>query len=130
MRAIFTGAGVLAVLMGGALGQTMPTRPSSTATIPTLPTYPTRPNSLCIPTQFEPCSSANSPAGASVNTPPTSQLGYAVTAGQAKLRIESGGYSGVTELQQDVHGNWHGKAVKDGKTVQVTLDFNGTISNN
>jgi hypothetical protein len=113
-----------------ALGQTMPTRPSSTATVPTLPTNPTRPNSLCIPTEFEPCSSANQPAGSSVNTPPNAQVyTHAFTADQARTRIEAGGYSSVRELQQDVHGNWLGKALKDGKPVQVTLSYNGNITN-
>jgi hypothetical protein len=130
MRAIFAGTAVLALISGSALGQTMPTRPSSSATIPTLPTERTKPNSLCVPTEFEPCSSENQPAGSSVNTPPNTRAnGHAFTADQAKSQIEAGGYSAVTELQRDVHGNWRGKAVKNGQPVRVTLDFNGNLSN-
>jgi protein CpxP len=130
MRMVVPAACALALIMSSALGQTMPTRPSSTATIPTLPTNPTRPNSPCFPTQFEPCSSANSPTGTSVNTPPTpNAYAHAFTADQAKLRIEANGYSNVTELQRDARGGWHGKAIKDGKAVHVTLDYNGNLSN-
>jgi hypothetical protein len=128
MQAVSAAAAALVLSASVALGQTMPTLPTS-PTFPTVPINPTRPNSLCIPTEFEPCSSANQPAGSSVNTPPNSQVYvHAFTVDQAKSRIEAAGYSGVTELQLDVHGNWHGKALKDGRPVQVTLDFNGNVT--
>ena len=49
------------------------------------------------------------------------------TEGQAKSRIESNGYSNVTALQKDDAGVWRGKAEKDGKHVDVSLDFQGNV---
>jgi hypothetical protein len=49
------------------------------------------------------------------------------TEGQAKSRIESNGFSDVTELKKDDNGVWRGKAMKDGKSVDVSLDFQGNV---
>ena len=49
------------------------------------------------------------------------------TEGQAKSRIESRGYSNVTGLKKDDSGVWRGKAMKDGKSVDVSLDFQGNV---
>src|SRR3979411_800196 len=48
--------------------------------------------------------------------------------GQAKSRIESNGFSNVAELRKDDQGVWRGKAVKDGKSVTVSLDFQGNVT--
>jgi hypothetical protein len=50
-----------------------------------------------------------------------------VTEGQAKSRIEAGGYSNVTELKKDDSGVWRGKGMKDGKSVTVSVDFQGNV---
>ena len=49
------------------------------------------------------------------------------TEGQAKSRIESHGFSNVTDLKKDDSGVWRGKAMKDGKSVDVSLDFQGNV---
>ena len=49
------------------------------------------------------------------------------TEGQAKSRIESKGYSDVMSLKKDDKGVWRGIAVRDGKPVQVGLDFEGNV---
>ena len=49
------------------------------------------------------------------------------TEGQAKSRIESTGFSNVSELKKDDNGVWRGKAMKDGKSVDVSLDFQGNV---
>jgi hypothetical protein len=49
------------------------------------------------------------------------------TEGQAKSRIEAAGYSDITELKKDDSGVWRGRAKKDGKTVTVSLDYQGNI---
>ena len=49
------------------------------------------------------------------------------TEGQAKSRIEAGGYSNVTELKKDDSGVWRGKGMKDGKSVTVNVDFQGNV---
>jgi len=49
------------------------------------------------------------------------------TEGQAKARIESRGFSNVSELTKDNQGVWRGKAQKDGKQVAVSLDYQGNV---
>src|ERR1700732_5213290 len=49
------------------------------------------------------------------------------TEGQAKSGIEAGGYSNVTELKKDDSGVWRGKGMKDGKSVTVSVDFQGNV---
>jgi opacity protein-like surface antigen len=49
------------------------------------------------------------------------------TEGQAKSRIESDGFSNVTDLRKDDNGIWRGKAQKGGKSVNVSLDFKGNV---
>jgi len=50
------------------------------------------------------------------------------TEGQAKSKIESAGYTGVTGLKKDDNGVWTGSATKGGKTVNVKLDFQGNVT--
>jgi len=50
------------------------------------------------------------------------------TEGQAKARIESRGYSNVTNLTKDDTGIWRGKAEKDQKSMDVSLDFQGNVT--
>ena len=49
------------------------------------------------------------------------------TEGQAKSRIEARGYTNVSNLQKDDSGVWRGKAMKGGKSVDVSLDFQGNV---
>jgi hypothetical protein len=49
------------------------------------------------------------------------------TEGQAKSRIESNGLSNVSGLKKDDNGVWRGKAMKGGKSVDVSLDFQGNV---
>ena len=50
------------------------------------------------------------------------------TEGQAKSRIESNGFANVSELRKDDQGVWRGKAMKDGKSVSVSVDFQGNVT--
>ncbi len=50
------------------------------------------------------------------------------TEGQAKARIEARGYANVSGLAKDTNGFWRGKAMKDGKSVAVTLDYQGNVT--
>jgi hypothetical protein len=52
------------------------------------------------------------------------------TEGQAKSRIESNGYTNVSGLSKDDKGVWRGKAMKDGKQVNVSLDYQGNVTSN
>jgi opacity protein-like surface antigen len=73
------------------------------------------------------------PGNPAVNTTGANNPGAPVvgansfTEGQAKSRIESSGYGNVTDLKKDDNGVWRGKAQKDGKSVDVTLDFQGNV---
>jgi hypothetical protein len=49
------------------------------------------------------------------------------TESQAKARIESRGYANVSLLKKDDKGIWRGTAMKDGKPVQISLDFQGNV---
>lgn len=46
---------------------------------------------------------------------------------QAKERIIEAGYADVTGLKLDDKGVWRGMATKDGKSVNVALDYQGNI---
>jgi hypothetical protein len=49
------------------------------------------------------------------------------TEGEAKSRIEKMGFSNVSNLSKDDQGVWRGRAMKDGKTVDVSLDYQGNV---
>jgi hypothetical protein len=47
---------------------------------------------------------------------------------QAAERLQEHGYSSVQGLTKDDQGIWHGSATKSGAKVNVTLDYQGNIS--
>jgi len=49
------------------------------------------------------------------------------TEGEAKSRIEKMGFSNVTNLKKDDNGVWRGRAIKDGKTVDISVDYQGNV---
>jgi hypothetical protein len=49
------------------------------------------------------------------------------TEGEAKSRIEKSGFSNISNLKKDDNGVWRGRATKDGKTVDVSLDYQGNV---
>jgi hypothetical protein len=49
------------------------------------------------------------------------------TEGEAKSRIESNGFSDVSGLAKDDDGVWRGKAMRDGRRVEVSLDYQGNV---
>jgi len=62
------------------------------------------------------------------NSKNASEGADSLDADQAKSRIEAKGYSNVSGLQKDSHGIWRGNAtLKDGRSVDVTLDLEGNI---
>lgn len=46
---------------------------------------------------------------------------------QAKSRIEARGFSGVSGLMKDSDGIWRGKAMKNGASHDVALDYQGNV---
>jgi hypothetical protein len=73
------------------------------------------------------------PGNPAVNTTGANNPGAPVagansfTEGQAKSKIEGQGFSNVSDLKKDDSGVWRGKAMKDGKSVNVGLDFQGNV---
>jgi len=74
-----------------------------------------------------PVATAPAAAAPSATTPPVPGAN-SFTEGEARSRIESNGYTGVSDLQKDSQGIWRGKAMKDGKSVSVSLDFQGHVT--
>ena len=74
---------------------------------------------------------SKTPAVNTPNSPPNpgAPVGGAnsFTEGQAKSRIETNGFSNVTDLKKDDKGVWRGKAKKGDKAVNVSVDFQGNV---
>jgi len=49
------------------------------------------------------------------------------TEDQAKERIVEAGYADVAGLKLDDKGVWRGTATKDGKSINIALDYQGNI---
>lgn len=49
------------------------------------------------------------------------------TEGEAKSRIEARGFANISELKKDDQGIWRGKAMRNGRSVDVALDFQGNV---
>ena len=59
---------------------------------------------------------------------PSTAAAAAATETQAKARIEAQGYSNISGLKKDAQGQWTAKAMKDGKSHDVSLDTRGQIT--
>lgn len=66
--------------------------------------------------------------GANPSDAMTEAASNSFTEGQAKGRIEDAGYTEVTGLAKGTDGMWTAKAMKDGKTMDVSLDFKGAVT--
>lgn len=77
---------------------------------------------------------ANTPAVTTPSTPPNPNApvegANSFTEGQARDRIAKEGYSNVGALVKDDKGVWRGTAMRDGKQVNVSLDFQGNVTAN
>ena len=49
------------------------------------------------------------------------------TMGEARRRIEKGGFTQVTGLKKDADGIWRGKAMRSGASVDVYCDYQGNV---
>jgi hypothetical protein len=154
MRAFLFATAVLSLISGCAFGQTTRTSPFSSATSKNIPSSSsTSPNSPCASTNpSSPCYSANAPRNPcysavapdepcsttitpNTNTPSAPAAAtirqstvHAITEDQAKSQIEAQGFPGISGLRKDVKGVWRGTVVKDGSTVNVTLDEKGNVT--
>ena len=75
------------------------------------------------------------PQNSAINTPDSSNRKVdapvagrnSFTEGEAKSRMEKMGFANISELKKDDNGVWRGRAMKDGKTVDVSLDYQGNV---
>ena len=66
-------------------------------------------------------------ATTSANAPTPAHGANSFTQGQAKSRMESEGFSNVTNLKKDDNGVWRGQADRSGSQVFVWLDYKGNV---
>jgi hypothetical protein len=85
--------------------------------------------------QSEPQSNPGSaPPNAPLKSPdqvdpgPLAQGQNSFTRDEARSRIEQAGYSRVAGLIQDAQGLWHARAMRDGRPVNVALDYKGDVA--
>jgi hypothetical protein len=52
------------------------------------------------------------------------------TMAQAQKRLEDRGYTQVSALAKDANSIWRGQAMRDGKTTDVSVDYQGNITPN
>ena len=78
-------------------------------------------------------SGTNSATNNAVSTQPQNNAGAPVagansfTQGEARRRIEKRGFTKVTALKLDPQGVWRGTAMQHGKSVGVSMDYQGNI---
>ena len=78
------------------------------------------------PAQSGPQNSAvNSSSQQRVDAPVRGRNSF--TEGEARSRMEAKGFSNVSGLQKDNDGVWRGHATRDGKQVEVSLDYQGNV---
>ena len=88
---------------------------------------------LSSPAFAEPEPAKDQPGNAAVKTTESPQPSAPVkgansfTETQAVERLKEKGFGEVTGLVKDDDGIWRGKATKDGKPVDVSLDFQGNV---
>jgi hypothetical protein len=104
MRNSFVIGAILAFAAGGALAQTANSPP---------------------PAQSGPQNSAINSSDKAVESPVKGRNSF--TEGEAKSRIEKAGYANVSALKKDDDGIWRGNATKDGRSVDVSLDYQGNV---
>jgi hypothetical protein len=117
----------VAVFLGGAMvdsavGQTMRTEPSADATDRTYSAA-----SETEPLNPYPSYRSTAPAVPLPHTTNPYSPIHILTADQARSQIEAKGFSGISRLQKDTNGFWRGKAMKNGKPVDVSINSWGDL---
>lgn len=140
MNRIFSTTLLLSTIcVGPVLAQTTTPPPATTA-----PAVTMAPTATAATT---PPASTMAPATATVTTTPPSKMAPAVTTNgvntapgapvagansftmaQAQSRLKDNGFTQVSELVKDDKSVWRGHAMKDGKTVDVAVDYKGNIT--
>lgn len=98
---------------------------------PANPTVTSDPGKAALPRSFDLTLEPSPPAIKTTegNNPGAPASGAnSFTEAQAKSRIEARGYSNVSALKKDDNGIWRGKAERDQKSLDVSLDFQGNVT--
>ena len=95
-----------------------PVAPSMTATAPAA-----APSAMPAPAANAPAATADN---AGTRNPPLPGAN-SFTEAQVRTRLEGMGYSGVTGLAKDDQSIWRGAAMKDGKNVNIAVDYKGNV---
>jgi putative membrane protein len=80
-----------------------------------------------------PAMAQQAPANPPISTPSTPPAAApapganSFTEAQAKMRLENQGFTGVSALMKDKDGIWRGMASKAGRSVNVSVDYQGNI---
>ena len=122
MNRTITGALVFSVLGAGvALAQTTSTPSSTLSPVGTPSTTPTQSSTMP--------SAVNTNGGNATAAAPVAGAN-SFTMAQAQKRIEAQGYTQVSALTKDNKSIWRGHAMKNGKAVDVALDYQGHVTSN
>jgi hypothetical protein len=84
--------------------------------------------SLTVGTAFAQYGKEPAQPAAAAQTKQAAPSTAATTEAQAKARIEAQGYANISQLKKNAQGMWTAKAMKDGKSHEVSLDTRGQIT--
>jgi hypothetical protein len=105
---------------------------AQTTTPPPATTSPAVTMAPAAPTGTTPSASRMAPAVTTngVNAAPGAPVAGAnsFTMAQAQRRLKDHGFTQVSDLVKDANSVWRGHAIKDGKTVDVAVDYQGNIT--
>jgi hypothetical protein len=132
MRTSFAIAMAASLLAGQAVAQS-PSSPPADIQAPKAETAPTAPATAPHTDAHKGPAAAEGPSNPAIRTEEGNNASRPVagansfTEGEAKSRIESRGFTNVSELMKDDNGIWRGRAQQNGRNVNVALDFQGNV---
>jgi hypothetical protein len=132
MRTSFAIAMAASLLAGPAFAQS-PSSPPADTQAPKADNAPAAPSTAPHTDAHQGPAAAEGPSNPAIRTEEGNNASRPVagansfTEGEAKSRIESRGFTNVSELKKDDNGIWRGKAQQNGRNVNVALDFQGNV---
>ena len=119
MRLVLASLLTAAALSSSALAQTGTTQPmNTTGSSTTSPSNTAGSGNAAV---------NDKPAGSPQTTGSVEPGANSFTEDQVRSRLEAQGLMNVTDLRKDDQGIWRGKAMRNGQSVSVALDYKGTI---
>jgi len=124
MNRTIAAALLFSTLGGGVVLAQTTTSPSQTAP----PTVTTGAGVTTVPSTKMPATVTTNGPNTTAETPVAGANSF--TMAQAQKRMEDQGYTQVSALARDDKSIWRGHAMKNGKAVDVALDYQGNITAN